>query len=82
MILVKKIREKKPQSFKSFMPIKVLLKIINQLYDEKINSSSNPIIKEQEVIFFFYKLLKNFVKYKIKLNFSNDQIILDADFCF
>ena len=62
ILLIKKLRDKGivNRQFKNFMSLKLLLKTINNLYEEKlILSKDNIVIREQEMHVFAFNILLN-----------------------
>ena len=74
--IVKRIREKgNLKNFKNFMSLKLILKTIYQLYEEKLNfSKENIIIREQEMQIFVFNTMLN--KYGIKKVAENKFTVL------
>ena len=60
LAILSKIKDKKMAKFKNFMPMKMVLKQIHTLYNERINQAKeNSGLKEEEFFVFIYKYFLN-----------------------
>ena len=60
LAILSKIKDKKLAKFKNFMPMKMVLKQIHTLYNERINQAKeNSGLKEEEFFVFIYKYFLN-----------------------
>ena len=59
-LIIAKLKQKKMSKFKNFMPLKMVLRQINQIYDERIKwSKESVVVKEEELNNFVYNLYLN-----------------------
>ena len=58
--IISKLKQKKMSKFKNFMPLKLVLRQINQLYEDRIKfSKESATAKEEELSCFIYNLYLN-----------------------
>lgn len=63
--IIAKLKTKKMSQFKNFMPLKMILKQINSLYDERLKfSRENPLIRDEELSCFVYNTYLNLFGFK------------------
>lgn len=59
-VIIAKLKQKKMSKFKNFMPLKMVLRQINQIYEERIKwSKESVVVKEEELNCFVYNLYLN-----------------------
>lgn len=63
--IIAKLRTKKMSQFKNFMPVKMILKQINSIYEERLRlSTENAVIKDEELCCFTYNMFLNTFGFK------------------
>lgn len=65
LAIISKLKTKKMSQFKNFMPLKMVLKQINSIYEERVRlSRESTVVKEEELSCFIFNMFLNLFGFK------------------